>query len=180
MDYEAEDENEDKQRQRRHKDETDSLINVQNFLKCFGANAATVRPPTATVAVSVSEKVSATSSSELRRWRQAHRATTAAATITATVTSTITAATISAIQATTTAPTITTSTITTPQTLLPNTKPQKFQINTKFLRKPRNKVMKMLPTTMLQQQQLEQQAQLFIDDSNAKFKDFSIDSLLNK
>ncbi|XP_043863250.1 putative uncharacterized protein DDB_G0288537 [Drosophila mojavensis] len=188
VDYEAEDENEDKQRQRRHKDETDSLIHVQNFLKCFGANAATVRPPTATVAVAatVSDKVSATSSSELRRWRQSHRAT-AAATTTATVTSTITAATMSAIQATTTAPTITTSTITTPQTLLSNTKPQKFQINTKFLRKPRNKLMKMLPTTMLQQQQQqqqqqqpEQQTQLFIDDSNAKFKDFSIDSLLNK
>uniref|UniRef100_A0A6P4E956 Uncharacterized protein LOC108041221 n=1 Tax=Drosophila rhopaloa TaxID=1041015 RepID=A0A6P4E956_DRORH len=67
-----------------------------------------------------------------------------------------------------------------------NHKPTKFQINTKFLRKPRNKLLKMLPTATATSaatvpKQLEPlQPQLFNDDSNAKFKDFSIDSLLNK
>nr|AGK43560.1 FI20819p1 [Drosophila melanogaster] len=72
-----------------------------------------------------------------------------------------------------------------------NQKPTKFQINTKFLRKPRNKLLKMLPTAAAlapgaattefkQQEEQLQQPQMFNDDSNAKFKDFSIDSLLNK
>ncbi|XP_017847140.1 kinase and exchange factor for Rac A-like [Drosophila busckii] len=179
-DYEAEDENEDKERQRRHKDENDSLINVQNFLKCFGANAYAIGATRATPSVPASTTIlsaattTATATNdvtELRNWRQQYR--TPMITVT------------------------TTTTITTPTTQAPLTlgKPQKFQINTKFLRKPRNKVMKMLPTTAtatptpLQQQEQQQQqhqeqepqaAQLFNDDSNAKFKDFSIDSLLNK
>ncbi|XP_064550955.1 uncharacterized protein LOC135437059, partial [Drosophila montana] len=191
VDYEAEDENEDKQRQRRHKDENDSLIHVQNFLKCFGANAyagATVRGTTSTASMgtATTSKAATTSNTELRNWRRTYRTTTAAATTTATIitTTTATAATITAMQQ------ATASTATaTPQTQFTNCKPQKFQINTKFLRKPRNKLMKMLPTatttatttTTTQQQQVEQeQTQLYIDDSNAKFKDFSIDSLLNK
>lgn len=70
------------------------------------------------------------------------------------------------------------------------TKPQKFTISTKFLRKSRNKhknansiapltsvsIQNELKHSIPHHQHICQQ----IDDSNAKFKDFSIDSLLNK
>ncbi|KAM8706728.1 hypothetical protein ACLKA7_010917 [Drosophila subpalustris] len=190
VDYEAEDENEDKQRQRRHKDENDSLIHVQNFLKCFGANAlvgSTLRAvpaatstatSTLTSATAPAAKITISSSTELRNWRHNYR-TVAATPIT----------TACGIASTAAASIVTTpvATSTTQTTHFNNSKPQKFQINTKFLRKPRNKLMKMLPTTNTTQQQQQQQqrqeqqqlTQLYIDDSNAKFKDFSIDSLLN-
>ncbi|XP_033244226.1 uncharacterized protein LOC117186939 [Drosophila miranda] len=198
VDYEAEDENEDKQRRPKHKDENESLLHVQNFLKCFGPNALSAATITATPATggaeaptpTGSQKVEKSPSTELRSWRQNYRNTIQLVPTTNTIASI----------ATTAIATATTPTLLKAQ---PNHKPQKFQINTKFLRKPRNKLMKMLPTTTttdngttttivvpdeekheqqtrekLQQQQ--QLPQLFNDDSNAKFKDFSIDSLLNK
>ncbi|SPP84170.1 Hypothetical predicted protein [Drosophila guanche] len=205
VDYEAEDENEDKQRRPKHKDENESLLHVQNFLKCFGPNALSAATITATPAATTAAPVGQTPTSslhavkspstELRSWRQNYRNTIQIVPTINTATTAIATA----------------SATNTPQLLQSqsNHKPQKFQINTKFLRKPRNKLMKMLPTTTLdngtttttmstktivvldeekheqqtreklQLQQL-QQPQLLNDDSNAKFKDFSIDSLLNK
>ncbi|XP_041450877.1 uncharacterized protein LOC111074890 [Drosophila obscura] len=209
VDYEAEDENEDKQRRPKHKDENESLLHVQNFLKCFGPNAlsaATITvTPAATTATTVAVgqappgnlNVVKSPSTELRSWRQNYRNTIQIVPTTNTTNTAIAIAT-----ATTTPPLL---------QVQSNHKPQKFQINTKFLRKPRNKLMKMLPSTTTstmdngiptttstsstttivvqdeeqQEQQTreklqQQQPGLFNDDSNAKFKDFSIDSLLNK
>jgi len=182
VDYEAEDENEDKQRRPLHKNENDSLLHVQNFLKCFGPNAyaSAKAPPPATATKSLAFVKSPGEGAELRAWRQNYcppintvqvATTTATSQAPATTLADSTAANTPMFQAQSSA----------------NHKPTKFQINTKFLRKPRNKLLKMLPTatatsaaTAPKQQEQLQQPQLFNDDSNAKFKDFSIDSLLNK
>lgn len=186
VDYEAEDENEDKQRQPKHKIENESLLHVQNFLKCFGPNAYTtgsLAPTPTPAAVNPIKPLAnvkpASTGGELRAWRHNFRSTIPPRTAAATLVTTI----------------IATSQAGTENQALPlvqappgvSHKPAKFQINTKFLRKPRNKLMKMLPTTTAgnPEQQDSQQDQLhpsllFNDDSNAKFKDFSIDSLLNK
>nr|XP_017031458.1 uncharacterized protein LOC108081020 [Drosophila kikkawai] len=185
VDYEAEDENEDRQQRRpKHSNENESLLHVQNFLKCFGPNAyaKTNVPAAATKALG---------KGELRAWRQNYRNTINSVPATATAVADnptvqtsqtpivdITGATATAIN--------TTALFQAQSQSSSGHKPPttKFQINTKFLRKPRNKLMKMLPTatTTTSQQELEQpqQLQLLNDDSNAKFKDFSIDSLLNK
>ncbi|XP_041675367.1 uncharacterized protein LOC121530402 [Drosophila eugracilis] len=185
VDYEAEDENEEKQRRPLHKNENDSLLHVQNFLKCFGPNAyASAKAPTiATATKSLAiVKSPALAGEELRAWRQ--HFCTAINTVQSDTTIAITQATLST---TTLAENTATNTPMFQAQSSANHKPTKFQINTKFLRKPRNKLLKMLPTatatspaTVPKQQEQLQQPQLFNDDSNAKFKDFSIDSLLNK
>lgn len=190
MDYEAEDENEDKQQRRpKHTSENDSLLHVQNFLKCFGPNAyAKTSVPAPAGALTATTKASGRG--ELRAWRQSYRNTappTAAAQTTQTPIG-MTGASTTALNTTVVFHAQSQSQSQSSSGHKPPT--TKFQINTKFLRKPRNKLMKMLPTatassaTSQQELELEQeqpeQLQLLNDDSNAKFKDFSIDSLLNK
>ncbi|KRF99381.1 uncharacterized protein Dwil_GK26756 [Drosophila willistoni] len=188
VDYEAEDENEDKQKQRCHRNENEHLIHVQNFLKCFGptayaTTAASTIPSQVPVAGTTTTTTSVTTlSTELRNWRQNYRSPS---TCTAAISST-SVATTSAI------PPIQSQNHTHSSN---KDKLPKFQINAKFLRKPRNKLMKLLHTTttttttttsvarnseQTEKQPLSEQLQTFNDDSNAKFKDFSIDSLLNK
>ncbi|XP_033162219.1 uncharacterized protein LOC117142386 [Drosophila mauritiana] len=186
VDYEAEDENEDKQRRPLHKNDNDSLLHVQNFLKCFGPNAyASTKPPTPAIASKPLAIVKSIAGGQLRAWRQNYSSPING------VQAATSIATSQAAQSTTAvAENPSTSTAMFQAQSTANHKPTtKFQINTKFLRKPRNKLLKMLPTaaapapaaTDFKQQEEElQQPQMFNDDSNAKFKDFSIDSLLNK
>lgn len=189
MDYEAEDENEDKQRRPLHKNDNDSLLHVQNFLKCFGPNAyASTKPSTPTPAIASKPLaiVKSSAGGQLRAWRQNYSSPING------VQAATSIATLQAAQSTTAvAENTSTSTAMFEAQASANQKPTKFQINTKFLRKPRNKLLKMLPTAAAlapgaattefkQQEEQLQQPQMFNDDSNAKFKDFSIDSLLNK